>query len=218
MKALYGVLIVLGSIMKLTYDLPFAFIAMICIVFFLFIKENHSTWSKLKYFGVANIITTSRLLMVLYLSSGVNLVNHPFLYIPITLIPLLDVVDGWIARQRMEETYFGMLYDMEVDALFVLSASIIIFEKYPSLWIVLIPAYLRYIYKAGITIFDKENAFQESKQKYASVIAGNYFIALIVFYLFENKLANIYITISSLLILFSFGKSFVDFLRWKHAQ
>ncbi|MFM2393911.1 MAG: hypothetical protein RLZZ546_1893 [Bacteroidota bacterium] len=216
MSALYVLLIVFGSILKLTFHFSEVFVFIIIMVFSMFLKENFSTWKKLNYFGVANIITTTRLIIVVFLASGVNLKGQSLLFIPITIVPLLDVIDGWIARLRKEETYFGMLYDMEVDALYVLTASIIVFEKHPSLWFVLIPAYLRYVYKIVITILDEENLFQESKQKYASVIAGNYFIALIIFYLFENKMASFYIGISSLLILFSFGKSFVDFSSWKY--
>jgi len=144
--------------------------------------------------------------------------NDSKIFLLILVIPILDVFDGLIARYRKEESQFGMFYDMEVDAVFVMVASILVYLSHSTMWIVLIPAFLRYFYKFSIDILDKENLFVESKQKYASVIAGNYFVALIVFYFFTNELSTYYLLIGSLLIVLSFGKSFYNFYTWQNER
>ncbi len=218
MKTIYCFIIIIASIAKINADLHLVFIALVALTFFLFAKDYKNEWIHLTYYGVANIITTIRLLLILTMAFGFNLATHDLLYLPILIIPLLDLLDGWIARKRNEVSHFGMLYDMEVDALFVLVASLLIFEKHPLLWIVLIPAYLRYIYKVSIDYLDRKQLFVESKQQYASIIAGNYFVALIVFFYLQNDFSVIYISISSILILLSFAKSYLDFFKWRYAQ
>lgn len=186
--------------------------------FALFILQNKKIWLQTPYFGIANLITTIRLLLVLVLiffSAQLSFNNYKISLL-LLVIPLLDVFDGLIARYRKEESQFGMFYDMEVDAVFVMVASIIIYLHYPSVQIVLIPAFVRYFYKFSIDILDSKNRFIEKKQKYASLIAGNYFVALIVFYFLTNELASNYLMISSLLIILSFGKSFFDFYKWSY--
>lgn len=191
---------------------------MITSAFTLFILQNKKNWLQTPYFGIANLITTTRLLLVLVLiffSAQLSFNNYKISLL-LLVIPLLDVFDGLIARYRKEESQFGMFYDMEVDAVFVMVASIIIYLHYPSVQIVLIPAFMRYFYKFSIDILDSKNRFIEKKQKYASLIAGNYFVALIVFYFLTNELASNYLMISSLLIILSFAKSFFDFYKWSN--
>lgn len=170
------------------------------------------------FFGVANLLTTIRLILVLVVASGEFVFDDPYFYFFILTIPLLDILDGLVARYRKEESQFGMYYDMEVDALFVMVASIIVFLNYTSMWIVLVPAFLRYIYKCTMSIFDSNSKFIETKKKYASIIAGNYFLALIVFYVLDQEISKWYLSLSSLLIILSFLKSTIEFVNWKRSN
>ena len=218
MKSYLCLIIVLaGLIMLFVRDYEWSSLLIIS-AFILFILQNKSVWLKTPYFGIANLITTIRLLLVLVLifSSARLSFNDSKIFLLILVIPLLDIIDGLIARYREEESQFGMFYDMEVDAVFVMVASILVYLSHSTMWIVLIPAFLRYFYKFFIDILDKENLFVESKQKYASVIAGNYFVALIVFYFFTNELSAYYLLLGSLLIVLSFAKSFYNFYTWRN--
>jgi phosphatidylglycerophosphate synthase len=136
----------------------------------------------------------------------------------VLIIPLLDVVDGLVARRRKEESQFGMYYDMEVDALFVMVASIIIYLNHSSMWIVLIPAFLRYFFKFLLFIIDRQKKFIESKQKYASIIAGNYFVALVLFSFMNKELTKWYLSLSSIMIMMSFAKSIINIVQWKRTD
>lgn len=186
--------------------------------FVFFVMQDKESWKNLPFFGVANMITTIRLMLVLVLALGEILLSDAYLFILVLIIPLLDVMDGLVARYRKEESQFGMFYDMEVDALFVMVASIIIYLNHPSMWIVLIPAFLRYFFKFFLAILDRRNKFIESKQKYASIIAGNYFVALIVFYVINREVSKWYLSLSSVLIILSFVRSSVEFVKWKRAD
>jgi phosphatidylglycerophosphate synthase len=159
-----------------------------------------------------------RLLLVLALASGEILFSDDGFFIVVLIIPLLDVVDGLVARRRKEESQFGMYYDMEVDALFVMVASIIIYLNHSYMWIVLIPAFLRYFFKFLLSILDQQKKFIESKQKYASIIAGNYFIALVLFSLMNNELTKWYLSLSSIMIMMSFAKSIINIVQWKRTD
>ena len=186
--------------------------------FVFFVMQDKESWKNLPFFGVANMITTIRLMLVLVLALGEILLSDAYLFILVLIIPLLDVMDGLVARYRKEESQFGMFYDMEVDALFVIVASIIIYLNHPSMWIVLIPAFLRYFFKFFLAILDRRNKFIESKQKYATIIAGNYFVALIVFYVINREVSKWYLSLSSVLIILSFVRSSVEFVKWKRAD
>lgn len=218
MKSYLCAIIVFAGIIMLTSDYYLWSILLITVTFIFFIFQNRRFWGKLPYFGVANVVTTTRFIsvMILIFSSSSFMFNDSIILFIILIIPLLDIVDGLVARYRKEESQFGMYYDMEVDAVFVMVASIIVYLNYPSMWVVLLPAFLRYFYKFSIDILDKKSKFIESKQKYASLIAGNYFTALIVFYFLNNELASNYLMVSSLLIILSFGKSFYSFYKWSN--
>jgi phosphatidylglycerophosphate synthase len=218
MKSSLCFLIVVAGLILLLSKFYIVSILLIVTSFSLFIAQNKATWENLSYYGIANLITTSRLLLVLLLvffSGKLNFTDYYLLRI-VLIIPVLDIVDGFIARFRNEQSKFGMYYDMEVDALFVMVASILVFLNYPSMWIVLIPAFLRYFYKFTLAIMDSAQKFVEAKEKYASIIAGNYFIALIIFYFIQNEWASVFLVVSSILIVLSFAKSYYRFYKWSN--
>jgi phosphatidylglycerophosphate synthase len=212
-----GIITISGLIMLSNGNYYYAVILMLA-AFVFFIKEHKNAWGKLPFFGAANLITTARLLLVLALASGEILFSDYGFFIVVLIIPLLDVVDGLVARRRKEESQFGMYYDMEVDALFVMVASIIIYLNHSSMWIVLIPAFLRYFFKFLLSILDKQKKFIESKQKYASIIAGNYFVALVLFSFMNNDLTKWYLSLSSIMIMMSFAKSIINIVQWKRTD
>lgn len=218
MKSTQCILIVIAGLILLLSKFYVLAILLIATSFSLFIAQNKSAWENLAYFGLANLITTSRLLLVLllvFISGKLDFTDYYLLSI-VLIIPVLDIIDGFVARFRNEQSKFGMYYDMEVDALFVMVASILVFMNYPSMWIVLIPAFLRYFYKFTLDIMDSAQKFVEAKEKYASIIAGNYFIALIIFYFFQNEWASAFLVVSSILIVLSFAKSYYRFYKWSN--
>jgi phosphatidylglycerophosphate synthase len=218
MKSSLCALLVTAGLILLFTDYYFLSVLLMTGTFMAFIFQNKKSWECLPFYGLANLVTAFRfvLVMTLALLAETVLSGGLVFNVLILAIPLLDVLDGLIARYRKEESHFGMYFDMEVDAVFVMIASIIVNKIYPSMWIVLIPGFLRYFYKFTIDFFDRQGQFIESKQKYASVIAGTYFVATIVFFIFQNDWASLFLTISSTLIIFSFSISFYNFYKWSN--
>lgn len=217
MKSSFCAILVIAGLLLLSIDFNIIPVFLMTFTFLVFIGQNKKTWINVPFFGLANLVTALRFGLVMTLAFfGEKTLSEGMIFsFLVLLIPLLDVVDGLIARARKEASHFGMYFDMEVDAVFVMVASIIIFKMYPFLWIVLIPGFLRYFYKFTIDFFDSNVKFIESKQKYASIIAGTYFIAIIVFFFLQNIWASLFLIVSSVLIIFSFVLSFYNFYRWR---
>jgi len=180
----------------------------------LIISQKNFLSSRKPLGGYANLVTTIRLLLILYvLYQWTNLAaNQIFILFGINI--LLDVIDGKLARALNEQSEFGLFYDMETDALFVLTACMYLFLEVNVGWWILIPGLLRYIYKLMITAYSKPD-FEESKQKYAAVIAGIYFIILLVSVVWSHPLQYWILIFGSFLIILSFAKSFLDFFRYE---
>lgn len=170
--------------------------------------------STLKPFGgYANWVTATRLILLL---SG--MVFYPLwsgfeLFAVLLIAVLLDIFDGWLARKFNHESHLGMYFDMETDALYVLFVCIYLYlQGWAGAWI-LIPGLLRYIYKLFTFMLPKPG-FEEQKQRYAAIIAGSYFVILLLSVGWQNQFQYFALVIGSLGIIGSFGKSFWDYLNY----
>lgn len=180
--------------------------------FAFFIFQNRTTLQSLKPFGgYAGWISTFRLILlgILFMFEF----KYSLFVSGLTIVVCLDVIDGWIARKYEQSSLFGQYYDMEIDAFYVLLMCIwfYLFGGI-DLWI-LVPGMLRYFYKLGIDILPKSN-FKEEKKSYASTIAGIFFICLLVSLVLENPFREIVLAIGSLLIVFSFSMSAIEYIRF----
>jgi len=97
-------------------------------------------------FGLANAVTAARLLVLLTLTLPAHVLPAWSALMITLLILALDLLDGWLARQRGDASAFGAHFDMETDALLVLVVTL-------RLWLgqgdppwVLISGCLRYGY------------------------------------------------------------------------
>lgn len=181
----------------------------------IFIFRNASTLATFKPFGgYANWVTGLRFLMLMSLTLFWSKLPDYTFAIGLILFVCLDGVDGWLARKYKHATTFGMYFDMELDALFVLMMCCYyyLFEEV-GLWI-LIPGLLRYVYKVSIDLFPKEN-FKEKKQRYASTIAGIFFFLLLAGLFVKGGMREYGLAIGSALIIFSFGISTIEYIRFK---
>lgn len=80
-------------------------------------------WTPDGRFGWANLVTSFRLLLTLVLVADAGELRRHIAAATALAILALDLLDGWLARRRGSQSAFGARYDMEVDALFVLSLS-----------------------------------------------------------------------------------------------
>ena len=165
--------------------------------------------STIKPFGgYANWVTAFRLMLILI---GISYFSGVELFAILGLAVGLDVVDGWLARRFNQQSVFGMYFDMETDALYVLLVCIYLYlNGLAGAWII-IPGVLRYIYRIFIFLVPKPD-FKEQKQRYATLIAGTYFVILLLSVGWQNEVQRMALVVGSLAIVGSFGKSFWDYI------
>jgi phosphatidylglycerophosphate synthase len=114
--------------------------------FLIFVVLSRHALTPSGRFGLANGVTSLRLLLVLCLTTPSALLAERAA-VTLTLgILLLDLLDGWLARARADASPFGAHFDMETDALlvFVLTLRLWLVQGHGA-W-VLTAGLLRYAY------------------------------------------------------------------------
>jgi phosphatidylglycerophosphate synthase len=92
-------------------------------------------------FGVANVVTTLRLMLVALVAGLVvepRLPGRAMLTVALAMLCIaLDGVDGWLARRTRLASALGARFDMETDALLILLLSTLVwrYDK-AGLWVV----------------------------------------------------------------------------------
>jgi len=163
--------------------------------------------------GYANWVTGFRLILILLGMAWYPYLGNLELFAILGFAVTLDVVDGWLARRFDHQSLFGMYFDMETDALYVLLVCVYLcLQGMVGVWII-IPGILRYVYRIFIFFMPKEN-YKEQKQRYAAFIAGSYFVILLLSVAWQNQIQQTALILGSLAIVGSFGKSFWDYLRY----
>jgi len=111
------------------------------------------TWTRTAGFGAANAVTLLRLVLVMLLGVALHGASGVLLGALVLGTLALDGVDGWLARRTGSASAFGAHFDMEVDALLVLTAcaELHLSGKF-GLWI-LCGGVLRYLYVLSVALF-----------------------------------------------------------------
>ena len=113
---------------------------------FVLVAQSKGRWTPKGRFGVPNLITTARLLMTVALLFAYGRQPGWHLAVAAGSILLMDVADGWIARKTGQSSEFGASYDVEADALLVMSVTLLLFVRGIAGGWVLIAGLLRYVY------------------------------------------------------------------------
>lgn len=135
-----------GTLLALWLSYPplLAFVAALC--FFIMVAQSRGSWTPDGGFGLPNVITTVRL----FLTAGLLFSHQHPLGLLLALVALvnilLDVADGWLARRNNQSSKFGAQYDIETDALLVLTLTVILFTRHIAGAWVLTAGLLRYLY------------------------------------------------------------------------
>lgn len=157
--------------------------------------------------GYANWVTFLRLLLVCAATAFYQELSNLYLFLIFTSSVLLDVFDGYLARKYKHVSDFGLYFDMEADAFFVAVVATILYKKgMVGSW-VLVPAYLRYVYMLVLKILPIEIQ-KEPKRSYASIIAGCFFVSLLLPFILPHSLYRWPLYICGFAIVISFAISF----------
>ena len=104
-------------------------------------------------FGPANQITTARALLVALVAGIVGEPRRPALAAAAValslLVTLLDGLDGWAARRTGLASDFGARFDMEIDALLILTLAVLAWQYEKAGAWVLLSGLLRYLFLAA---------------------------------------------------------------------
>lgn len=178
------------------------------ISFFYYLDRHKSYLSTLQpYGGYANGVTLLRLLLMCLAGFYYKEWSHEILFVCFTASVLLDVLDGYLARKFNQSSDFGLYFDMETDAFFVALIAIVLFHKdLLEPWL-LFPAFLRYFYLLLWKVLPFEPK-KEPKRSYASIIAGTFFVTLLLPFILPPYLYTWPLRIAGFLIICSFAISF----------
>ncbi len=142
----HAVGMLIGTVMALALDLPplLTFVGALSLSFL--VVQSRGVWTPTGHFGIANAVTTLRLFLTVALLIGCEKQRGEVLAATAIGILLLDLVDGWLARRSGADSPFGARYDMEVDAVFVLSLTFALAARHVAGPWILLGGLWRYLY------------------------------------------------------------------------
>jgi phosphatidylglycerophosphate synthase len=130
-------------------------------------------WTTSGAFGLANAITSLRLLLTLSALVAGNRAPAAWLSAIALIVVSLDGVDGWAARRFATQGDFGARYDTAVDSLFTLALSVLLYLRAVLGPWVLIAGAWHYVYVLSVLIFPSE---REAKR---SLFGASVFVGLV---------------------------------------
>lgn len=139
-----SMLVATAFVLWLGYPPLLSFVGALC--FFFLVAQARGMWTPTGDFGLANMVTTLRLVATMGMLVGFAREPGWVLAAVALFILLLDVVDGWLARRSSLNSTFGARYDIESDAFLVMTLSVLLCQRgQAGPWVLLAGAW-RYLY------------------------------------------------------------------------
>ncbi len=124
-----AVLLALACALSLAVGEPWPLAGAAAISFARLILWSWRAWTPSGAFGLANAVTALRLVFILTLGALAHATPAYWLAPLVLALFALDGVDGLLARRRGASSEFGAQFDMETDALLVMTVSLLLFES-----------------------------------------------------------------------------------------
>ena len=143
-------------------------LVLVSLLSFVCLWVSHLGYLKqLNFFaGPANWITAMRFFIVSYVLIFFHVLPQFIILLVLSIAVMMDVFDGYIARRTNSQSAFGALFDMEVDAFYVLAMGLYFWLTTDfGLWL-LIPGCIRYVYEV-VRILCVDDGFVPSRQPLA---------------------------------------------------
>jgi phosphatidylglycerophosphate synthase len=179
-----------------------------------------SQWYTISHYkpfgGYGNLVTLLRYLLIILIISLSGLWNIRFIGVLFILPVALDGLDGFLARRMNQLSKLGALLDPESDSLFVALAGLLLYSRHiAGAW--LLPAvYMRYIFVLVVTLMGM-NGIAEKRLRFGPAIAVLMFISLIVVCIFPSLPSKILLGVAAVMVILSFGFSFIGILSSRKA-
>lgn len=203
----HAVFMLIGCILYLlTHWINFVSIpGLLSFSYFVFLRIQLKEQKTL--FGYANSVTTLRILIIASIGIFYSQLSLGVLFSALMLTVVLDWVDGKIAKIKGEVSEFGSYLDMEADAFYVLTTTVLLYHlDLFSGWIVLI-GLLRYIHVILTHVILPQKK-TEPRLQINAIAAGILFIALPLPLISDYTYISVGVTLSSLLVVSTFCVSF----------
>jgi phosphatidylglycerophosphate synthase/uncharacterized membrane protein YbhN (UPF0104 family) len=196
-----------GSLLAAAVGYPplLGFVAGFCC--FILVARGQGTWTPRGRFGIPNLITTARLLMTMALLFAYGRNPGWHLAVVAALVLLLDAVDGWVARRTGQSSAFGASYDVEADALLVMTIAMLLYTRgVAGIW-VLLAGLLRYLYVLAPALIPTPVG-QAPRSRFGRIVYVTmltcYMLALVV----EGELGWLVALVGTSVVTLSFSHSF----------
>ena len=161
---------------------------------------------------IGNWLTGVRLILILMVIILMHEFSPFLIFALFATNVLLDVADGFAARKMGQASYFGAVFDQEVDAVFVICAGLFFyFVSGFALW-VLIPGILRCVFRITVWMC-KAAEFEEKRRPLLASLAGLNFLLLTVAVILPPGAQFGILVLSTGLFIVSFSVSFREILR-----
>lgn len=203
----HGVAMLAATALTVITKLPFLTTAVGFFSLVTFVTWSRGTWTPSGRFGLANTVTSARLLLTFALVLRPNVWPGHILALTALGILALDRVDGSLARHRDGESRFGARYDMEVDAVFVLALSCALWSRGVAAPWVLLPGLWRYLFVVIPLLVPSRGGEAPRSLLYRSaysVMVGCFLIALVA----PPDIASAVALIGTVVLSASFLRSF----------
>lgn len=161
---------------------------------------------------IGNWLTGVRLILILIVIILLQELSPLLIFALFATNVLLDVADGFAARRMGQASYFGAVFDQEVDAVFVICAGLYFYLVSGFGPWVLIPGILRCAFR--ITVWIRIGAeFKEERRPLLASLAGLNFLLLTVAVILPPDAQFGILVLSTGLFIVSFSVSFQEVLR-----
>ena len=182
---------------------------------YLLIRRKLAQVSVITVTRYAHQLTLLRLLLLCYAAWRLGDIDWRWIFALFAANVLLDVVDGFVARRLNQVTRFGMVFDREVDGIYVLVACLYFhLAAGVGAWI-LVPGLLPYGYRL-IAWMMGNPAIAGRKRPHAAFLAGVNFVLLLIAVALPQDRQLIALFISASIVTLSFLVSFWELLRLRN--
>lgn len=211
-KVVINIVIILSTIISLIQNTIIFTILTIILYFTILIysalKEVQDRDLQL-FFGIgkANLITITRGFIFLGLLIIRNYLLNIWFALFVLAILLVDIIDGYVARNFDAVTNSGQILDIEIDSAITLLLSLMVslYTTIPK-WIISI-GLLRYFYNIILSFF-KNKKEADRRSIFAIVASISFDISLCLIWVFDILILGYMIQLLSIAIIISFIRDF----------
>jgi phosphatidylglycerophosphate synthase/uncharacterized membrane protein YbhN (UPF0104 family) len=198
---------IIGSLLAAVVGYPplLGFVGGFCC--FILVAHGQGSWTPRGRFGAPNLITTARLLMTLGLLFAYGRNPGWHLAAVAAAVLLLDAVDGWVARRTGQSSAFGASYDVEADALLVMTITMLLFTRgIAGVW-VLLAGLLRYLYVLAPALVATPLG-QAPRSRFGRVVYVSMLTSFMLALVVEGGAGRLAALAGTAVVTLSFGHSF----------